>query len=60
MAKPDNKLVYETPLFMGQGTSLHTSIWLLKSMEVYIPYPPLDLNMWPLRRKHMFLAIRPT
>jgi hypothetical protein len=46
--------VYETPLFVGQGTP---AIWLVKSTEVYIPYPLLDLNLWPLRRKHMFLTI---
>jgi hypothetical protein len=28
-------------------------------MEVYIPYSPLDLNLWPPRRKHMFLIIIP-
>jgi hypothetical protein len=60
MTKPDTKLVYETPLFVGQGTPLHTTIWLLKSTKVYIPYPPLDLNLWPPRRKHMFLIISPT
>lgn len=28
-AKPDTKLVYETPLFVGQGTHLRAAIWLL-------------------------------
>jgi hypothetical protein len=39
------KLVYETPLFVGQGTPLRPAISLVKSTKVYIPYPPLDLNL---------------
>jgi len=30
------KLVYETPLFVGQGTPLRPAIWLVKSTKVYI------------------------
>jgi len=49
--------VYETPLFVARDP-LYTAIWLLKSMEVYTPYPPPDLNLWP-KKKHMFLIFRP-
>ena len=37
-----------------------TTIWLLKSTEeVYKPYPPQGLNLWPPKRKRMFLTVRP-
>jgi len=39
MAKLDTKLVYETPLFVGQGTRLLTTIWMIDSIEVYILCP---------------------
>ena len=48
------------PLVCGTRDPLRPMIWLVKSTEVYIPYPLLDLNLSPLKKKHMFLTTRPT
>ena len=48
-----------SPCLWNKGL-LCTTIWLLKSTEeVYKPYPPWVLNLWPPKRKHMFLTVRP-
>jgi len=56
MTKINAKLVYETPLCMGQGTHLHVVIWLLMSMKMWILYSPLDLNMRPLFEESCVLS----
>ena len=45
------------PFYLWDKYPLFLVIWLVKSMEVYIPYPPLDLKLWPIKRKHMFITI---
>ena len=48
-----------SPCLWNRGL-LCIAISLLKSTdEVYKLYPPHGLNLWPPKRKHMFLSIRP-